>query len=122
MQVISGPDCGDPEVPPVSWRDTAPVELTELRVEYSPEYPSFVAGEVRAGTDALVAELQELGVIIEDRLPDPALAEYGQVVEDLWPMLVSAAEAPPAGSDEPGSGRLWNYLATLDRRDRFMAS
>ena len=36
-------------------------------------------------------------MIIEDRLPDPALAEYGQVVEDLWPMLVSAAEAPPSG-------------------------
>jgi Asp-tRNA(Asn)/Glu-tRNA(Gln) amidotransferase A subunit family amidase len=28
MQVIAGPDGRDPEVPPVSWRDTAPVELT----------------------------------------------------------------------------------------------
>ena len=54
-------------------------------------------GEIRAGTDALVAELQDLGVIVEDRLPDPALAEYGQVVEELWPMLVSAAERPSWG-------------------------
>jgi amidase len=122
MQVIAGPDGRDPEVPPVPWRDTAPVELTGLRVGYPPEYPSFVDGEIRAGTDALVAELQELGVIVEDRLPDPALAEHGQVVEELWPMLVSAAESPPAGSDLPGSGSLWNYLASLDRRDRFMAS
>jgi amidase len=98
------------------------VELAGLRVGYSPDYPSFVAGEIRAGTDALAAELQELGVIVEDRLPDPALAEYGQVVEELWPMLVSASEAPAAGADEPGSGRLWNYLAALNRRDRFMAS
>ena len=121
MQVIAGPDSRDPEVPPVPWRDTAPVELTGLRVGYSPEYPSFVDGEIRAGTDALVAELQELGVIVEDRLPDPALAEYGQVVEELWPMLVSTAESLPAGPGKPGSGPLWNYLAALDRRDRFMA-
>ena len=105
-----------------TWRDTAPVELAGLRVGYSPDYPSFVAGEIRAGTDALAAELQELGVIVEDRLPDPALAEYGHVVEELWPMLVSASEAPAAGADEPGSGPLWNYLAALNRRDRFMAS
>jgi amidase len=81
MQVIAGPDGRDPEVPPVLWRDTAPVELNGLRVGYSPGYPSFVAGEIRAGTDALAAELQELGVIVEDRLPDPALPEHGQVVE-----------------------------------------
>ena len=37
-------------------------------------------------------------------------------------MLVSAAESPAAGADEPGSGPVWNYLATLDRRDRFIAS
>jgi amidase len=62
------------------------------------------------------------GVIVEDRLPDPTLAEYGQVVEDLWPMLVSAAEPPSPGSDEPSSAPLWNYLGALDRRDRFIAS
>jgi amidase len=122
MQVISGPDGRDPEVPPVPWRNTAPVELTGLRLGYSPAYPPFVDGEIRAGTDALAAELQQRGVIVEDRLPDPGLAEYGQVVEELWPMVVSAAERPTQGSDEPGSGPLWNYLAALDRRDRFMAS
>jgi amidase len=37
-------------------------------------------------------------------------------------MLVSAAESPAPGSDGPGSGPLWTYLAALDRRDRFMAS
>jgi hypothetical protein len=86
----------------VLWRDTAPVELNGLRVGYSPGYPSFVAGEIRAGADALAAELQELGVIVEDRLPDPTLAEHGQVVEELWPMLVSAAESPAPGSAGPG--------------------
>ena len=98
------------------------MELTGLRVGYSPGYPSFVAGEIRAGTDALAVELQERGVIVEDRLPDPTLAEYGQVVEELWPMLVSAAEPPSPRSDEPSSAPLWNYLAALDRRDRFIAS
>jgi hypothetical protein len=39
-------------------------------------------------------ELQELGVIVEDRLPDPALAECGQLIDELWPMLASAAESP----------------------------
>ena len=37
-------------------------------------------------------------------------------------MVVSAAEPPSAGSDEPSSGPLWNYLAALDQRDRFIAS
>jgi hypothetical protein len=32
-------------------------------------------------------------VIVENRLPDPALAEHGQLVDELWPMLVSAAES-----------------------------
>lgn len=36
-------------------------------------------------------------------------------------MLAFAEPAPAAGSDEPGSRPLWHYLATLDRRDEFMA-
>lgn len=122
LGVISGPDGHDPEVPPVPWRQVEPVELDGLRVAYSPGYPPSLAGEIRAGTDALAGELDRLGVIVEDRLPDPALARQGQLVDELWLMLAPAAEAPGPGSDEPGSGPLWDYLAALDRRDQFMAS
>ena len=119
--MISGPDGRDPEVPPLPWRDAGPAELAGLRVAYAPGYPPSVAGEIRAGTDALAAELGKLGMIVEDRLPDPALAGQGRLVDELFAMLAFAAEAPAPGSDEPGSRPLWDYLAALDRRDQFMA-
>ena len=77
MQLISGPDGRDPEVPPVPWRETGPAGLAGLRVAYAPGYPPSVDAEIRAGTDALAAELDKLGMIVEDRLPDPALAGQG---------------------------------------------
>jgi len=107
LEVISGPDGHDPEVPPVPWRRAGPVELKGLRVAYSAGYPPSVAAEIRAGTDRLAAELDRLGAVVEDRLPDPALAGYGQLVEDLLAVLES--------------GSLPEYLAVLDRRDRFIA-
>ena len=122
LELISGPDGHDPEVPPVPWRQAGPVGLAGLRVAYSPDFPPAVAGEIRAGTDALAAELDKLGAIVEDRLPDPALAGQGQLVEDLWSMLAPAAPAAEPGSSTLGSGPLWDYLAALDRRDRFMAT
>lgn len=120
LQVIGGPDGQDPEVPPVPWREPGPVSLEGLRVAYSPDYPSPVDPEIRAGTDRLAAELGKLGAVVEDRVPDPALAGYGQVVEDLLALLSFADEA---SEPEPaGSGSLRDYLAALDRRDRLIAS
>jgi len=121
MQVIAGPDGRDPEVPPVPWRETGLAELAGLRVAYAPGFPPSVATEIRAGIDALAGELDKLGMIVEDRLPDPALAGQGPLVDELFAMLAFAAEAPAPGSDEPGSRPLWDYLAALDRRDEFMA-
>jgi amidase len=122
LQVISGPDGRDPGVPPLPWRDAGPAELAGLRVAYAPGYPLSVAGEIRAGMDALAAELGKLGMIVEDRLPGPALAGQGRLVDELFAMLAFAAEAPAPGSDEPGSRPLRDYLAALDRRDQFMAA
>ena len=70
----------DPEVPPVPWRPAGPVALDGLRVAYSPGYPPSVDPEIRAGADRVAAELDKLGAVVEDRLPDPALAGYGQLV------------------------------------------
>jgi amidase len=108
LEVIGGPDGHDPEVPPVPWRPAGPADLNGLRVAYSPGYPPLVAAEIRAGADRLAAELDELGAVVEDRLPDPALAGYGQLVEDFLSVL--------------DSGSAQEYLAILDRRDRLIAS
>ena len=67
-------------------------------------------------------ELDKLGVIVEDRLPDPAPAGYGQLTHELFSMLAFAAEAPGPGSMSRALGPLWDYLAAMDRRDRFMAA
>jgi amidase len=108
LEVIGGPDGHDPEVPPVPWRPAGPAGLNGLRVAYSPGYPPLVAAEIRAGADRLAAELDTLGAVLEDRLPDPALAGSGQLVEDLLAVL--------------DSGSVQEYLAILDRRDRLIAS
>ena len=108
LEVIGGPDGHDPEVPPVLWRPAGPVDLNGLRVAYSPAFPPLVDAEIRAGADGLAAELGELGAVVEDRLPDPALARYGQLVEEFLAVL--------------DSGSVQEYLAILDRRDRFIAS
>lgn len=108
LEVISGPDGRDQEVPPVPWRPAGPADLKGLRVAYSPGYPLLVAAEIRAGADHLVAELEKLGAVVEDRLPDPALATCGQLVEDLLSVLAS--------------GSAQEYLAVLDRRDKLIAS
>jgi amidase len=106
--VIGGPDGYDPEVPPVPWRPAGPADLNGLRVAYSPGFPALVDAEIRAGADRLAGELDELGAVVEDRLPDPALASYGQLVEEFLAVLES--------------GSVQEYLAILDRRDRFIAS
>lgn len=121
MQVITGPDRRDPEVPPLPWRETGRAELAGLRVAYAPGFPPSMPREIRTGTDALARELGKLGMIVEDRLPGPALAGQGPLVDELFAMLAFAAENPEPGSDEPGSRPLWDYLAALDRRDQFMA-
>jgi amidase len=46
LEVISGPDGHDPEVPPVSWRPAEPADLNGLRVANSPGYPPLVAAEM----------------------------------------------------------------------------
>lgn len=120
LEVISGPDGHDPEVPPVPWRSAGPVGLNGLRVAYAPGYPPLVDPEIRAGADRLAAELDKLGAVVEDRLPDPALAGYGQLVEDLLSVLNFADEA--AANEPPGPGSVRDYLAVLDRRDRLIAS
>jgi len=120
LEVISGPDGCDPEVPPVPWRPAGPVALDGLRVAYSPGYPPSVDPEIRAGADRVAAELDKLGAVVEDRLPDPALAGYGQLVEDLLAVLSFADEV--SAPEPAGSGSLRDYLAALDRRDRLIAS
>lgn len=108
LEVISGPDGHDPEVPPVPWRPAGPAELNGLRVGYSPGYPPLVDAEIRAGADRLAADLNDQGAVVEDALPDPALAAGGQLVEDLLAVLAG--------------GSVHDYLAILDRRDRLISS
>jgi amidase len=121
MRLISGPDGRDPEVPPLPWRDARPARLAGLRVAYAPGFPPAVDPEIRAGADAFASELAKLGVIVEDRLPDPALAWQRPLVDKLFAMIVAAENAAP-GPDMPSSPPLWDYLAVLDRRDQYMAS
>ena len=110
LEVIGGPDGHDPEVPPVSWRPAEPPDLNGLRVAYSPGYPPLVAAEIRAGRLAawppgrLAAALDELGAVVEYRLPDPALAGYGQLDEDFISVLDSGSAQEYLATWTAGTG------------------
>jgi amidase len=110
MQLISGPDRRDPEVPPLPWHEPGPAELAGLRVAYSPGFPPAVDKEIRAGTSAFAAELGKLGMIVEDRLPDPALARQGPLVDELFAMIAFADQDPAPGPGAAGPQLLRSLL------------
>lgn len=119
LQVISGPDGHDPEVAPVPWRDAVAPELDGLRIGYAPDFPVGTAADIRAAIDDLAVDLDNLGAVIDDQLPGSALTEQEPLMAELFSMLAPAA-APVPGAEEPSTRPLWDYLAALDRRDRYM--
>jgi hypothetical protein len=98
LQVISGPDGHDSEVPPVPWRQARPMKLTRLQAAYPPS----VAGEIRAGTEALAVELDKPGREHRELVARPPAGD-GQFADELSSILASQRR-------RPGQGRMSRVL------------
>jgi amidase len=75
MQLISGPDRRDPEVPPMPWREPGPAELAGLRVAYSPDKQCVATGgssrhllQGRADRDAGTAAAFRSDHVMDNRM------------------------------------------------------
>ncbi|MDQ3793021.1 MAG: amidase [Actinomycetota bacterium] len=114
---VAGPDGIDTDVPPVPWRDPAPIEIRNLRIVYSSAFPeSITQDEIRAAVEDVARELTRQGATVEERLPDVDLRRQYELGEDLFGLVASAFE------EDAEHRSLDAYLAALDRRDKVITA
>jgi amidase len=111
LEVISGPDGRDPEVPPVPWRPAGPADLNGLRVAYSPGYPprrSAPGPTAWSPNWTSWARSSRTGCRIPRR-PDPGNSSRTSCPcstpgrrRNTWPSWTAATGSSPAGT---GSSR-----------------
>ncbi len=117
LRLIAGPDGIDTDVPPVPWRDPAPIEIRNLRIAYSSAFPeSITQDEIRAAVEDVARELTRQGATVEERLPDVDLRRQYELGEDLFGLVASAFE------EDAEHRSLDAYLAALDRRDKVITA
>ena len=120
LQVISGPNVNDSEVPPLPWQEVPPVALQGLRIAFVSTFPqTTVAQDIRTAIELFAHTLDELGVHIEQDLPEVDLAAQARLCDELFG-LMAGAFAPPSEESPPAS--LDAYLLALHRRDAYIAS
>jgi amidase len=144
LQVIVGPDPAEPEIPPVPLAPVPKPTWRALRVAWSDDFGGLqVTRDTRAALEALVAELERRGCVVERRRPDgfdfPGIWEtYGELRQcEIGSAMSSELEAECAAnfgvsatSKDPemrGMARRLNatlrqYTETLARRDACIAA
>lgn len=71
LQVISGPDGRDMDVPPIPWRKAIGLQLQGLRIAWSHTFPKMpLAKDIHDSVESLVAELTRLGANIKQTIPE----------------------------------------------------
>jgi amidase len=119
LQIIAGPDRGDPEVPPVPWRTSDQLDIRALRIAWMPALPGIpIAPDIRTAVEALASELAGLGVAIEPCLPEINLLEQLQLYGRLFALMVGAF---PSDRSEQPAITLGDYFSALQQRDSFLA-
>lgn len=120
LQIISGPDGRDTDVPPVSWHEIARPVLGELRIAWASTFPGMpIAHDIRTRIEKLAQELEQSGIQMEQCLPKVDFVGQTQLSEHLFSLLASAFESQAEGKP-PGS--LGDYLIALHQRDGFMVA
>jgi amidase len=119
LQIISGPNWQDSEVPPLPWQEVPPLALQDLRIAYTSTFPQTkVAHDIRIAVESFAQELAGLDVHIEQALPEIDLAQQARLCNELFG-LMAGAFAPPSADSHPAS--LDAYLLALHKRDAFIA-
>jgi amidase len=105
LQVISGPDGRDMNVPPVPWRKATEVKLQGLRLAWSHTFPKMpLAKDIHDSVESLAAELGGLGVHVEQTMPEldyvKARDVGWQFVVFTWGKFFGANDEPPVKLDD----------------------
>jgi amidase len=118
MQVISGPDGSDFQVPPVPWRALPAVTLRDLRIAWVPDFGTPVAADIASAIEGFARDLAAHSARVEQRAPEVDFVEHVQLSDELFGLLVGAAHG---AEGDPAAPTLRQYLRALDRRDRITA-
>ena len=85
LQIITGPDGHDIDVPPVPWREVARPDLRTIRIAWTPSFPEMlIDSEIHAAIVELARELDQVGAQIEQCLPEVNFAEQDQLAKNLF--------------------------------------
>ncbi|TQI93791.1 amidase [Amycolatopsis cihanbeyliensis] len=119
LDLISGPDGRDSDVPPVPLDTPEERPLAGLRLAVAPTVPGAdVAPDVRARIVRLAEDAAEAGARVEQALPDVDWEGQQTLFADLFAALIGAAD-PDAPLPDEQRTLLW-YFRALQRRDAFI--
>jgi amidase len=143
MQLISGPDPSQPEIPPLPLGPRIKLPWSRLRVAWSDDFGELpVTRDTRMALGQLVEGLPKRGCVVSQRMPQgfdfPAVWEtYGELRQcEIGSAMTAEVEAEcaagfgvsPTASDPEmrGMGRRLNatlkqYTVTLTKRDTYIA-
>ncbi len=112
--IIAGPDGLDTDVPPLAARDAGNVELPNLKIAVTSDFPGLpLAEDILAALTSLAQRLSDAGARIEQpTLPEIDFAADMANMTELIMMLTSANRP----SAQPTT--LGQYLTALHRRDQ----
>jgi amidase len=121
LELIAGPDRGDPDVPPVPIHTPPTPRVGDLRVAVAETLPgATTGGAMRAAIDGVVSRLADAGARVERRLPDLDWAMSNGLFRGLLDAVLGIF-APGSGLTEEQRSLAW-YLRALDRRDGVVAA
>jgi amidase len=119
LQIIAGPDGCDTDVVPMPWKKVEPPELRTLRIAWTSTFPGMlIANDICTAIEKFAQCLEQMGVQVEQCLPELNYAEQAQLVDYLF-AIIAGTFAPREEDGHPIS--LDEYLAALHQRDAFIA-
>ena len=127
LQIISGPDGRDTDVPPLPWHEIARPAGRGLRIAWVSTFPDMpITHEICTRIEKLAQELEQLGIQMDQCLPQVDFLAQAQLAKHLFSLLATALEfrgslVDPQTDGRP-SGSLGDYLTALHLRDSFMTA
>jgi amidase len=120
LQIITGPDGFDSDVPPMSWREVERPDLRTLRIAWTPTFPEMpIDHEIYIAIELLARELDRMGAQIEQCLPEVSFEEQAQLGRHLFDLIAGASDPQPEGTRPTSLG---DYFEALHRRDLLIST
>jgi amidase len=126
LRVIAGPDGKDSTVPPIRLGDPGIVELRGLKLAWARTFPGArVSREIASSIANLADRLGQLGVRVEEVLPDFSFEEQWECYQTLshatWQLRAKLGRIEEVDDGQPAPS-MEAIIDALDRRDRIIAA